>query len=152
APGPFRNITIVGTLCILLAIFTPRAIHIGSVDLELHRPFTVMGAILLAEAALFLLYFKYGKHRHRDFMLAMHVWRGDEQVLDVGCGRGLLLAGVAKRLAATNGTGHATGLDIWSNVDMGGNAEAATLHNLELEGVASRCTLVSAGAQEMPFA
>jgi ubiquinone/menaquinone biosynthesis C-methylase UbiE len=81
-------------------------------------------------------------------MLSLHPWRGDEQVLDVGCGRGLLLAGAAKRLT----TGHATGLDIWSNVDMGGNSEAATLHNLKLEGVASRCTLVSAGAQEMPFA
>ena len=34
---------------------------------------------------------------------------------------------------------------------MGGNSEAATLHNLQLEGIASRCTLVSAGAQEMPF-
>jgi arsenite methyltransferase len=69
-------------------------------------------------------------------------------VLDVGCGRGLLLAGAAKRL---DGIGKATGIDIWSNTDMGGNSEAATRHNLELEGISGRCTLVEAPAQEMTF-
>jgi SAM-dependent methyltransferase len=81
-------------------------------------------------------------------MLSLHKWRGDEQVLDVGCGRGLLLAGAAKLLS---GGGKATGIDIWSNVDMGGNSEAATLHNLELEGISDRCTLLGVPAQEMPF-
>jgi arsenite methyltransferase len=35
---------------------------------------------------------------------------------------------------------------------MGGNFEAATRHNLEFEGIADRCTLISAGAQQMLFA
>lgn len=105
------------------------------------------GGILLLEGCLFLLYVKFGKFRHRDKMLAMHEWRGDEKVLDVGCGRGLLLAGAAKRLTS----GHATGIDIWSTKDMGGNSEAATLRNLQIEGIVDRCTLVSAGAQSMPF-
>ncbi len=65
---------------------------------------------------LYLFYVKSGKFGHREVMLSLHEWRGDEQVLDVGCGRGLLLAGAAKRLAGTGG-GHATGLDIWSNED-----------------------------------
>ena len=34
---------------------------------------------------------------------------GDEKVLDVGCGRGLLLIGAAKRLKS----GKATGIDVW---------------------------------------
>jgi arsenite methyltransferase len=34
---------------------------------------------------------------------------------------------------------------------MGGNSEAATRRNLELEGVSGRCTLLSVPAQEMPF-
>jgi ubiquinone/menaquinone biosynthesis C-methylase UbiE len=95
---------------------------------------------------------KVGKFRHRDFMLSMHGWRGDERVLDVGCGRGLLLAGVARRIAQLHGTGHATGIDIWSNTDMGANSAGATERNLELEGVSQLCTLVSKPAQEMPFA
>jgi arsenite methyltransferase len=84
-------------------------------------------------------------------MLSLHSWRGDENVLDVGCGRGLLLAGAAKRIAALSCTGHSTGIDVWSNVDMGGNSAAATQHNLDLEGIASICTLISQPAQDMPF-
>jgi arsenite methyltransferase len=106
------------------------------------------GALLLIEGLLFLFYVKVGKYHHRDGMLSLHKWRGDEQVLDVGCGRGLLLAGAAKLLS---GGGKATGIDIWSNVDMGGNSEAATIHNLKLEGISDRCTLLGIPAQEMPF-
>jgi SAM-dependent methyltransferase len=147
APNVLRNLFLIGALCVLLVFITPRVVHLGRVDFALHPMFAWTGGFLLVESALFLLYVKFGKFRHRDFILSLHPWRGDEQVLDVGCGRGLLLAGAAKGLT----TGHATGIDIWSNVDMGGNSEAATLHNLQLEGIASRCTLVSAGAQEMPF-
>jgi len=147
APNVLRNLFIFGALCVLLVFITPRVLHLGPVLFIVHPMFAWTGGFLLAEACLFLLYVKFGKFRHRDLILSLHPWRGDEQVLDVGCGRGLLLAGAAKRLT----TGHATGIDIWSNVDMGGNSEAATLHNLQLEGIASRCTLVSAGAQEMPF-
>jgi len=147
APNVMRNLFAFGTLALLLAVFLPKTVHVYKVDLQLGQAFGWPAGFLLAEGFLFLLYVKYGKFRHRDFMLSFHEWRGDERVLDVGCGRGLLLARVAKRLT----TGHGTGLDIWSNVDMGGNSEAATLRNLEIEGVSSRCSLVSAGAQEMPF-
>ena len=148
APNVMRNMFLFGTLCLFLVFATPSVWHFGPVNIVLHQPLAWTGGFLLLEGFLFLLYVKFGKFRHRDFILSLHPWRGDEQVLDVGCGRGLLLAGAAKRLT----TGHATGIDIWSNVDMGGNSEAATLHNLGLEGITSRCTLVSAGAQEMPFA
>jgi arsenite methyltransferase len=148
APNVMRNMFLFGALCIVLVFVTPRVWHFGPVAITLHYPLAWTGGFLLLEGSLFLLYVKFGKFRHRDFILSMHPWRGDEQVLDVGCGRGLLLAAAAKHLT----TGHATGLDIWSNVDMGGNSEAATLHNLQLERIESRCTLISAGAQTMPFA
>jgi len=150
APNVMRNLFFIGGACLLFAIFAPSPLTIGKIALGT-RSFLWPGGILLAEAFLFLLYVKYGKFRHRDFMLRMHAWRGDENVLDVGCGRGLLLAGAAKRIAALNGDGHVTGIDLWSNVDMGGNSAAATQHNLDLEGVSSYCTLVSQPAQDMPF-
>ena len=109
------------------------------------------GTLLVLEGLLFLLYVKFGKFHHRDRMLSLYAWRGDEEVLDVGCGRGLLMAGAAKRLAALRGVGKVTGIDIWSNKDMGGNSEAATRRNLELEGVRDRCTLLGIAAQEMTF-
>jgi len=151
APKVMRNFFIIGGLLLLLAIFFPDKLHVGPAELQLRGMFWWFGGIVTAEGFLFLLYVKLGKFRHRDFMLSLHTWGGDEQVLDVGCGRGLLLAGVAKKLAVLDGSGHATGIDIWSNEDMGGNSEQATLRNLELEGITSRCTLVSAGAQAMPF-
>jgi arsenite methyltransferase len=147
APKVMRNFFMFGALALLLIFITPPVLHLGPVTVLWHPTLGWIGGFLLVEGLLFLLYVKLGKFRHRDFMLSLHTWRGDERVLDVGCGRGLLLAGAAKRLT----TGHATGLDIWSNEDMGGNSEAATLHNLKLERIAERCTLVSVAAQAMPF-
>jgi arsenite methyltransferase len=151
APSVMRNLFVIGTACILLGVFAPSSLHLGRVNFKLTPMFSWTGGFLLAEAFLFLLYVKVGKFRHRDFMLNLHTWHGDENVLDVGCGRGLLLAGAAKHIAALSGTGHATGIDVWSNVDMGGNSAAATQHNLDLEGVSSLCTLVSQPAQSMSF-
>jgi arsenite methyltransferase len=149
APNVLRNFFLFGILCLALGFILPQAIHLGSVT-YLPRPmFFGTGTILVIEGFLFLFYVKVGKYHHRDRMLSFHAWRGDEKVLDVGCGRGLLLAGAAKHL---NRGGAATGIDIWSQEDMGANSEAATRKNLDLEGVNGRCTLVSVPAQEMPFA
>jgi arsenite methyltransferase len=155
APAVMRNLFLIGGACLLLGIFGPHRLHLGPVEILPRPGFLWIAAFLLGEGCLFLLYVKVGKFKHRDFMLNIHSWRGDEQVLDVGCGRGLLLAGAAKRILSLDpdqiGAGHATGIDVWSNVDMGGNSSAATLHNLTLEGVAHRCTLLSQPAQEMAF-
>ena len=151
APHVLRNLFLFGVACLLLRIFGPRQIHLGSI-IFLPQPMLFWtGTGLLIEGFLYLFYVKVGKFYHRDRMFSLYAWRGDEAVLDVGCGRGLLLAGAAKRLAALGGNGHATGIDIWSNEDMGGNSEAATRHNLELEGISDRCTLIGIPAQEMPF-
>lgn len=83
--------------------------RVGEISIAgLSQAFLWPAGSMLAGAALFLLYVKIGKFRHRDFMLSLHPWRGDEQVLDVGCGRGLLLAGAARRLESLHGTGHVT--------------------------------------------
>jgi len=147
APAVMRNLFLIGTACLLIALFGPQSITLGKVTFLPHPMFGWPAGFLLAEACLFLLYVKVGKFHHRDKMLALHQWRGDEQVLDVGCGRGLLLAGAAKLVP----DGHVTGIDIWSNVDMGGNDITATRHNLALEGITDRTTLLSQPAQQMSF-
>jgi arsenite methyltransferase len=148
APKVMRNLFAIGVLLLAACLMIPQTIHAGSANLQLRYMFGWTGGFCVVEGFLFLLYVKVGKFRHRDFMLGMYDWRGSEQMLDVGCGRGLLLVGAAKRL---QDGGHATGIDIWSNEDMGGNSEAATMRNIELEKVTDRCTLVSVGAQAMPF-
>jgi arsenite methyltransferase len=151
APNVLRNLLISGVGCFLIGAFGPPHLHVGQVDFLPRPMFLGTGTLLVLEGLLFLFYVKFGKFHHRDRMLSLYAWRGDEEVLDVGCGRGLLMAGAAKRLAALKGAGKVTGIDIWSNKDMGGNAEAATRHNLELEGVSDRCTLLGIPAQEMTF-
>lgn len=73
---------------------------------------------------------------------------GDETVLDVGCGHGLLLIGAAKRLPR----GRAVGIDLWSQVDQADNHPAATLANAALERVAERVEVHDGDMRDMPFA
>jgi arsenite methyltransferase len=142
APGLVWGLAIGGILCVALAI---GGAWMGAVWSA--RTFAVIGAILLIEAGLMIYNALRGKFRHRDRVLAHILWRGDERVLDVGTGRGLLLVGAAKHLTS----GRAVGTDIWSRKDLSGNAIERTRENLLGEGVAERCELASDPAQQMHF-
>jgi arsenite methyltransferase len=72
--------------------------------------------------------------------------RGDERILDVGCGRGAVLTMVAERLPR----GRAVGIDLWTADQSGNSPEAAKL-NLVAEGVRDRCKLVTGDMRSMPF-
>jgi arsenite methyltransferase len=73
--------------------------------------------------------------------------RGDERVLDAGCGRGAVLTMVAERLPR----GRAIGIDIWSKRDQSGNSAEAAECNLAAEGVRERCKLMTGDMRSMPF-
>ena len=73
--------------------------------------------------------------------------RGDERVLDMGCGRGAVLTAVAARLTS----GRATGIDLWSTHDQSGNARDVTLRNASLEGVAGRIEIETGDMRALPF-
>jgi SAM-dependent methyltransferase len=73
--------------------------------------------------------------------------RGDERVLDMGCGRGAVLTAVARRLT----TGRVTGIDIWRSRDQSGNAKEVTERNAALEGVAERVEVQTSDMRSLPF-
>jgi arsenite methyltransferase len=146
APAVVRNLIVIGLALILSGIFFPR-IHIGQVTIIWSYSAFWPGVSCLASGLLMLAYAKWGKFRHRDRLLNMVSWRGDECVLDVGTGRGLLLIGAARRLT----TGKAYGIDVWSTRDLSGNSLERTQANIEVEGVKDKTELRSDDAQKLSF-
>lgn len=73
--------------------------------------------------------------------------RGDERILDVGCGRGAVLLSAAKRLT----TGRGFGVDIWSRADQSGNSAGAFLRNARAENVSERVAPLTADMVALPF-
>lgn len=95
-----------------------------------------------------------GKRRTRERLLdaagALRpggAWRGDERVLDVGCGRGLMMVGAARRLPA----GAAVGVDVWRAEDQADNGPEGALENARLEGVRDRVMVETGDARALPF-
>jgi arsenite methyltransferase len=90
---------------------------------------------------------KVGKLIQREKVIDLIALKGDEIVLDVGCGRGLLLNAVAQRLS----TGKSLGIDIWQEEDLSGNNPQMTLSNAFAEGVAERVEVKTSDARTMDF-
>ncbi|WP_043615110.1 class I SAM-dependent methyltransferase [Nonomuraea candida] len=72
--------------------------------------------------------------------------RGDERLLDLGCGRGAVLMAAAGLLKE----GRATGVDLW-RAGRPGDGEAAARANAEAEGVSDRVELVTGDLRDLPF-
>jgi arsenite methyltransferase len=101
----------------------------------------------LANTSSFLYTTRRGKFLEWERILDPLHLRGDEVVLDMGCGRGAVLTAVARRLT----TGRVTGVDIWSRKDQSGNARDVTLRNASLEGVGDRVTIETGDMRSLPY-
>ena len=96
--------------------------------------FAAMGAGFLAVGLYMTWSSRTGKVRLRDQLLDALDLKGEEKVLDAGCGRGLMVVGAAKRLKA----GKATGVDVWDASVLSGNSSDAAKANAKMEGVADQ--------------
>jgi len=146
APRVILYLFAAGILCGSVALLYPR-ITIGQITFLLDPGLLYSVPWFFLPVTLMLVYSKVGKFRHRDRMLAKVSWTGDETVLDVGAGRGLLLIGAAKRLTS----GYATGIDIWNAEDLSGNSPEALLQNIVIEGVGGMVDVKSQDARQMSF-
>lgn len=88
-----------------------------------------------------------GKLRLRDKILNNLKLQGNEKVLDVGCGSGLMLIGAAKRLTK----GKAIGIDIWQTDEQTGNSAEKTRQNVKIEKVEKKIEIKTADAKSLPF-
>ncbi|WP_345605252.1 class I SAM-dependent methyltransferase [Pseudonocardia adelaidensis] len=107
----------------------------------------IAGAALLANAGVYLHTTVRGKLRVWERELDRAGLKGDERLLDLGCGRGAVLIAAAGRLPA----GRAVGVDLWTK-DQSGNGPAATLANAAAAGVADRVEVRTADMTALPFA
>jgi SAM-dependent methyltransferase len=110
-------------------------------------PISLYFVLFLANTASFFYTTRRGKFLEWERILDRTQLRGDEIVLDMGCGRGAVLTAVALRLT----TGRVTGVDIWSATDQSGNAQDVTLRNASLEGVGDRVHIGTADMRALPF-
>lgn len=116
----------------------------------LQRILSLLTGVALLFPAITLGRFAYFSRKRRAAVRQMVLdavnWRGDEAVLDVGCGSGMLLNGAVQRLT----TGTATGIDIWTDQSGSGSYDLLQRH-ARAEGVADRIRFEEVDACDMPF-
>ena len=152
APAVVRNLLIVGVVGISIALgiyfrIIPPALRLGPVNIGLMGLALGPGIACGFTGLAMIWNSRIGKVRHRDRILRTIEWTGAERVVDVGCGRGLMLIGAAKHLT----TGRAIGVDIWRAEDLSSNSADATLANAAVEGVTDRVQVETADMRTLPF-
>lgn len=146
APIVIRNLLLIGFVLLLCSLFLPT---------DLFPPISILvknislfpAISLILAGVLMLAYAKFGKFKHRDRMLNLYEWKGNENVLDVGTGLGLLMIGAAKKLT----TGKSIGIDIWNVEDLSNNTLHQTKQNVIVENVIDRTEILSQNILQTSF-
>jgi arsenite methyltransferase len=149
APDIVHNLTVKGGMSIILGtgfyfLLKSRCSRLAVILLNLGL---WGGGLFLGFRSWMVWTSRVSKRRIYEQMINSIPWRGDEAVLDVGCGRGLLLVSVAKQLT----TGKAVGIDIWRSEDQSDNQPEITWRNARAEGVADRIEVKDSDARQLPF-
>lgn len=150
APGVFRALLTGGLTAIGIGTFLSLwARRNTSETIAGAASFIFNGGIgCLAGASMMFASSRFGKFRVRDSLLRGLHLRGNETILDVGCGHGLLLIAAGKLVPH----GRAIGVDLWSQTDQSNNSREATMKNAALEGVAERVEVHDGDMRKLPFA
>jgi ubiquinone/menaquinone biosynthesis C-methylase UbiE len=99
----------------------------------------------LIPAGLGLDYVLAGKLALRDRVMDAVGWRGDEVVLDVGSGAGLLAVAAAHRVPR----GRVVAVDLWVAKDLSSNSADRLRRNAELDGVLDRVEIRTGDARAL---
>ena len=152
APTVVRNLAGIGILLLIVSAATTLLLHLQIVALTtltliLRNNGFSIGIVCLVMAFWMIASSKWLKQRVCRALLDSRAWRGDETVLDIGCGRGLVAIAAARRVPR----GRVTGVDIWQEVDLGGNSPEAIRANAEAAGVADRLQVDTGDARALPY-
>ncbi|MBW4693451.1 MAG: class I SAM-dependent methyltransferase [Lyngbya sp. HA4199-MV5] len=148
APGLVRFFFSAGAVALAIFLVVLFSSLLGQILKIVVGTLSGIAATYLLGMGCFMLYgSKVMKLKDRDKLLDLVPWSGNERVLDVGCGRGLMLVGAAKRLT----TGKAIGIDLWQQHDQANNSAAAALANAVTERVTERVEIKTADMRQLPF-
>ena len=148
APIVVRNLFIFGVLSVLVGIIVLVIFSFGLMVMSIIGGLILFtGICLMITGSLMIFSSKIGKIKQREKLLDILSFRGNENVLDVGCGRGLYLVGAAKRLSS----GSVVGIDIWQGEDLLNNSLKNTLANASREGVINKVSINTADMRDIPF-
>jgi len=149
-PGIIVASSILAFALLSLAIWQYNRYSLNEVN-----PHPVTAIILVSTASLFLFITavgiwtsRYGKLLLRDKVLSRLSFKGSETILDLGCGRGLLLIEAAKKIP----NGKAIGADLWLGNLEYKNSPQMVLDNAKIEKVSDRVEVITADAENLPFA
>ena len=153
APTVVRNLAAIGLVCIAASAVSALLIHgsraePGPLLLILRNNGLVTGIIFLVMAGWMIASSLWLKHKVARAMLDSRAWRGDEAVLDIGCGRGLVAIAAARRVPR----GRVIGIDLWQARDLAGNSPDAIRANAAAAGVAGRVEVDTGDARRLPYA
>ena len=147
APSIMRNLCIFGFLSILIGFVIPNFFD-NSIVKYVSYLIILVGFILAILGVSMFVYGIKGKFNIRKLMLSKIDWKGDEMVLDIGSGTGLLMNGAAQHLT----TGKSIGIDIWRAEDLSDNTLANALANAEIENVSNKIEIKTEDARNLSFA
>ncbi len=135
-----------GAACLIGAVFSASADPPWNIIAVLYL--TLLGLLFIAGGLVYLRATLRGKFEVWAETLDALGLRGDEDALDLGCGRGAVAIMLAERMPG----GHVTGIDLWHSRDQSGNSIANAQANLAANGVADRVELVTGDMTALPFA
>jgi arsenite methyltransferase len=121
---------LLGTACLILtAVTQARLLSLG----------VALFVVGWATAALMIHSSVRGKRLVRDRVLDALALSGDEDLVDLGTGRGLMLLGAVRRTPRGSGTG----IDLWRSIDQAGSRPERLLANATALGVAERVRVLT---------
>jgi len=146
-----KEFSIIGIIGIIgITIFIIGIFQQNIVKYILTIPGGIIGfiGIYLPLSYIFIRPFIFSDNPKRDFIL----WalkegeiKGDEKILDIGCGTGAVTIKIAKNLS----TGKVVGIDVFKG--MSGNSPNIALRNAEIEGVIDKVEIQNGNALDLPF-
>ena len=147
APSIMKNMIIFGSIALSIGFIAP--ILSNNIFLKYGCYLIILvGFVLLVLGLSMVAYGIKGKFNIRTLMLSKINWKGNEMVLDIGTGTGLLMNGAALHLT----TGKSIGIDIWRAEDLSDNSLSNAEKNAAIENVSSKIEIKTEDARSLNFA